>query len=95
MLILCMCAGIFCASQSFLDLGCSGGWIVLEDALRGHISFQKFDVITTWEVLGHIAERNLPQLFENIKRHLASDGYLVGLIVASIPASGKGGRKKG
>lgn len=106
---------------AFLDLGCSGGGMVLEAALRGHISMglegsdcskkeqraewrllgdrlqtcditkpfylrkpggdiQQFDVITAWEVLEHIAETDLPQLFENIKNHLTSDGYFVGSI---------------
>lgn len=106
---------------AFLDLGCSGGGMVLEAALRGHISFglegsdnskkeqraewrllgdrlqtcditkkfslqkdsgeiQEFDVITAWEVLEHIAESDLPHLFENIKRHLSPEGYFVGSI---------------
>ena len=108
-------------SLAFLDLGCSGGGMVLEAALRGHISMglegsdcskkeqraewrllddrlqtcditkpfylrnrqrgiQQFDVITAWEVLEHIAEADLPQLFENIKNHLALGGYFVGSI---------------
>lgn len=106
---------------AFLDLGCSGGGMVLEAALRGHISLglegsdcskkeqraewrllddrlqtcditkpfylrnshkeiQQFDIITAWEVLEHIAEADLPQLFENIKNHLALGGYFVGSI---------------
>ena len=106
---------------SFLDLGCSGGGMVLEAALRGHISIglegsdcskkeqraewrllgdrlqtcditkpfylwdaekkvAQFDVITAWEVLEHITEQDLPQLFENMKRHLAPGGYFVGSI---------------
>ena len=106
---------------AFLDLGCSGGGMVLEAALRGHISMglegsdcsqkeqraewrllgerlqtcditkpfclrnaqgdvQRFDVITAWEVLEHIKEADLPQLFENIRNHLASGGYFVGSI---------------
>ena len=106
---------------AFLDLGCSGGGMVLEAALRGHISMglegsdcskreqraewrllgdrlqtcditkpfylrdvyektQQFDVITAWEVLEHIAETDLPGLFDNIRNHLADDGIFVGSI---------------
>lgn len=106
---------------AFLDLGCSGGGMVLESALRGHLSMglegsdcskkeqraewrllgdrlqtcditkpfylrrldneiQQFDIITAWEVLEHIAEADLPQLFENIRNHLTDDGYFVGSI---------------
>ena len=105
-------------SISFLDLGCSGGGMVLEAALRGHISmglegsdcskkeqraewrllgdrlqtcditkpFQlmnndgsrhKFDIITAWEVMEHIEEEDLPQLFKNIDDHLAPEGYFI------------------
>lgn len=117
------CEQIFSAKNglAFLDLGCSGGGMVLEASLRGHISFglegsdsskkeqraewrllgsrlqtcditkefllqredgaiQRFDIITAWEVLEHIAECDLPQLFKNIKRHLNPDGYFVGSI---------------
>lgn len=106
---------------AFLDLGCSGGGMVLEAALRGHISMglegsdcskkeqraewrllgdrlqtcditkpfclrdsrgemRQFDIITAWEVLEHIAEADLPGLFDNIKKHLADDGIFVGSI---------------
>ena len=106
---------------AFLDLGCSGGGMVLEAALRGHLSMglegsdcskkeqraewrllgdrlqtcdiakpfylrkanneiQQFDIITAWEVLEHIAEVDLPQLFANIKNHLTDEGYFVGSI---------------
>ncbi|WKZ57783.1 MAG: class I SAM-dependent methyltransferase [Bdellovibrionota bacterium] len=34
----------------------------------------KFEVISMWEVLEHMEEEQLPQLFENIKSHLAPDG---------------------
>lgn len=43
-------------------------------------AIQRFDIITAWEVLEHIAECDLPQLFKNIKRHLNPDGYFVGSI---------------
>lgn len=107
---------------SFLDLGCSGGGMVLEAALKGHFSmglegsdiskiqqraewrllgenlqtcditkpFQildvesnstyKFNVISAWEVLEHIAESDLPQLFRNIKSHLSTEGRFVASI---------------
>lgn len=106
---------------AFLDLGCSGGGMVLEAALRGHLSIglegsdcsqkeqraewrllgsrlqtcditkpfsllqsdgmlQQFDVITAWEVLEHIAEADLPGLFNNIKNHLSPTGIFVGSI---------------
>ncbi|MGO5095340.1 glycosyltransferase [Agathobaculum sp. LCP25S3_E8] len=106
---------------SFLDLGCSGGGMVLEAALRGHISMglegsdsskkeqraewrllgerlqtcditkqfrletpngnlKKFDIISAWEVMEHIAENDLPQMLENIKMHLSNTGYFVASI---------------
>jgi SAM-dependent methyltransferase len=37
----------------------------------------KFDLITLWEVLEHIAEKDLTQLFTNILNHLEVGGYLV------------------
>lgn len=40
----------------------------------------EFDVITMWEVLEHIAERELPSLFSNIRRHLKKQGYFIGSI---------------
>lgn len=40
----------------------------------------KFELITSWEVLEHIAEDDLPELFENITAHLGSDGYFIGSI---------------
>ncbi|MDR3462602.1 MAG: methyltransferase [Beijerinckiaceae bacterium] len=38
----------------------------------------KFDVVTMWEVLEHIQESDLPQLFANVKAHLAPGGIFVG-----------------
>lgn len=106
----------------FLDLGCSGGGMVLDAIIRGHfaiglegsdLSFvqqraewrllrnnlftcditkpfllvneevgetKQFDVITAWEVLEHIQENDLEQLFKNIKKHLKDDGIFVGSI---------------
>jgi 2-polyprenyl-3-methyl-5-hydroxy-6-metoxy-1,4-benzoquinol methylase len=34
----------------------------------------RFDVVSMWEVLEHIEEIDLPQLFRNIKNHLSSRG---------------------
>ena len=39
-----------------------------------------FDVITMWEVLEHIAESDLLNLFSNISRHLGNKGYFIGSI---------------
>jgi SAM-dependent methyltransferase len=105
-----------------LDLGCSGGGLVFDFLVRGHLAIglegsdfsqksqraewrvigpylhtcditkpfelrdrasgglQAFNVITMWEVLEHIQQDDLPQLFSNIIRHLAGDGLLVGSI---------------
>lgn len=40
----------------------------------------KFELITSWEVLEHIAEEDLLGLFENITAHISSDGYFIGSI---------------
>lgn len=37
----------------------------------------KFNLITMWEVLEHIATPELPQLFANITIHLAEGGYFI------------------
>lgn len=44
--------------------------ISADDPKRG----AEFDLITAWEVLEHIPEPDLPQLFENIQRHLSIGG---------------------
>lgn len=108
-----------------LDLGCSGGGLVLNFLQRGHFAMGlegsdfslknqraewplipynlrtcditqpftlqndngeplKFDLITSWEVLEHIEESKLGTLFNNIKRHLAPNGYFMGS-VATFP----------
>ena len=41
---------------------------------------QRFDVISCWEVLEHIAEKDLSQLIENVKKHLSSNGVFIGSI---------------
>ena len=110
----------------FLDLGCSGGGIVLDALLRGHyalglegcdISLRQqraewrlipehlktcdiakpfeikehqsdetmlFDVITAWEVMEHIPEERIDQLFENVKNHLKQGGLFV-TSIANFP----------
>ena len=40
----------------------------------------KFDAICMWEVLEHINEQEIAQLFANIRAHLADDGLFVGSI---------------
>jgi SAM-dependent methyltransferase len=40
----------------------------------------QFDVISAWEVLEHIHETDLPQLFANIRGHLADDGLFLGSV---------------
>lgn len=42
--------------------------------------FQKFDLITAWEVLEHIPEDALDGLFDNIRRHLAPNGVFCGSV---------------
>ncbi|MDR3515256.1 MAG: methyltransferase domain-containing protein [Azospirillaceae bacterium] len=106
----------------YLDLGCSGGGLVFDARLRGHLgigiegsdaSFQAqraewrtipealftgditqpfgvfdkatgvaldFDVISAWEVLEHLEEGDLPQLFANVLAHLAPSGLFVGSV---------------
>ncbi len=107
---------------SFLDLGCSGGGMVLDAVIRGHMAIglegsdlsliqqraewrllrenlftcdivkpfsltniggkesKRFDVITAWEVLEHIAVDDLEQLFANIQSHLSYSGVFVASI---------------
>lgn len=50
-------------------------------------SMCKFKVISCWEVLEHIDEKDLEVFFENVARHLDKDGIFVGSIskVASDP----------
>ena len=36
-----------------------------------------FDLVTSWEVMEHIAEADVPAVFENIRRHLAPNGLVV------------------
>lgn len=45
---------------------------VYQDALPAH-----FDIITCWEVMEHIPEKDLPALCENVKKHLTRRGYWI------------------
>lgn len=40
----------------------------------------KFDLITSWEVLEHISQDDLPQVFDNIEKHLKDDCIFVASI---------------
>ena len=40
----------------------------------------RFQLLTAWEVLEHIKEGELPQLFQNVHAHLAEDGTFAGSI---------------
>jgi len=106
----------------YMDLGCSGGGLILDFLLRGHQAvglegsdfslltrraewrmlgnrnlftaditkpFQvllpdgspyQAQVISSWEVLEHIKEEDLPQLFANVLNHLTPGGYFMGTI---------------
>lgn len=39
-----------------------------------------FELITMWEVLEHLAEEDLPGLFDNISSHLDENGYFIGSV---------------
>ena len=43
-------------------------------------AISQFDVVTMWEVLEHIDEAGLPELFANICNHLKGDGFFIGSI---------------
>ncbi|NGX48631.1 MAG: Ubiquinone biosynthesis O-methyltransferase [Candidatus Anoxychlamydiales bacterium] len=43
----------------------------------------QFDLITLWDVFEHLSEKDLPQLIDNIKKHLLPSG----LVIASISFS--------
>jgi Methyltransferase domain len=40
----------------------------------------KFDVITMWEVLEHLEADRLKALFQNVTRHLSTQGYFIGSV---------------
>ena len=50
----------------------------------------RFDLITMWEVLEHIKEDDLPQLFRNIALHLMPSGYFLGSVSMVEYVDGKG-----
>lgn len=49
----------------------------LELDQQGERTPLRFHVITAWEVMEHIAERELPPLIANVKRHLRPDGLWI------------------
>jgi len=44
----------------------------------------KFDMITAWEVLEHIKENDLPQLFKNIYNNLKETGFFICTVTHSL-----------
>jgi SAM-dependent methyltransferase len=116
------CERRFERPMTFLDLGCSGGGLVLDFILRGHRAYGiegsdysqrvlraewrtlannlftgditkpfthretqinapiQCDVVSAWEVMEHIANSDLPQLFDNLHKHMKTDGIFVGSI---------------
>ncbi len=52
--------------------------------IYNHAKPAKFELITAWEVLEHIPENEIPNLFQNIRNHLAFGGLFVGS-VATFP----------
>ena len=116
------CENFFQRKLSYLDIGCSGGGMVLDFLLKGHLGIgiegsdislkgnraewrllpdclftadvtkpfkvlendsaqtKRFDVISAWEMLEHIHEEDLEQLFKNVSGHLAEGGIFVGSI---------------
>jgi 2-polyprenyl-3-methyl-5-hydroxy-6-metoxy-1,4-benzoquinol methylase len=43
----------------------------------GSVNRLQFDVITSWEVMEHIAENNLDKLISNVKKHLSPGGLWI------------------
>lgn len=110
---------------NFLDLGCSGGQLVVDYINKGHLGVGlegsdysvvhkranwpeyynknlftcdvtkpykllkdnkeiKFDVISAWEVIEHIAEKDLIPFFNQINKNLISGGFFCGSISMNI-----------
>ncbi|HEV2696324.1 MAG TPA: methyltransferase domain-containing protein [Verrucomicrobiae bacterium] len=44
----------------------------------------KFDIVTSWEVMEHIATKDIPALAANVKKHLAPEGLWI-MSIASGP----------
>ena len=40
----------------------------------------KFDLITAWEVLEHLKQKDIKELIKNVKKHLSSKGIFVGSV---------------
>lgn len=49
----------------------------------------KFDCITSWEMMEHICEEDLPILFDNMKNHLKEEGIIVVSINVATQAHGE------
>ena len=82
---------------NFLDLGCSGGQLVVDynknlftcDVTKPYKLLKdnkeiKFDVISAWEVIEHIAENDLIPFFNQINKNLLSGGFFCGSISMNI-----------
>jgi SAM-dependent methyltransferase len=55
-------------------------FVVVDDSRIGEFCASNgalFDVVTMWEVIEHIAEEDLPRLFDNIGRHLKIGGVVI------------------
>jgi SAM-dependent methyltransferase len=52
---------------------------------------QTFDLISAWELLEHIQERDLPSLFQNIRRHLRAGGLFVASVATFEDKDSKSG----
>ncbi len=48
----------------------------------------KFDIVTAWDVIEHIAERDLPVIMTNIRDHLKPGGLLICTIASDSSATG-------
>jgi SAM-dependent methyltransferase len=44
---------------------------------QGRLERLQFDVVTSWEVMEHIAARDLPRVAANVKKHLAPGGLWI------------------
>jgi SAM-dependent methyltransferase len=83
--------------SDFSQLGLRAEWRMLRDNLFTADITKPFslcragtgepvvcDIVSAWEVMEHIADRDLAQLFDNVRRHLKTDGFFVGSI-ALVP----------
>jgi 2-polyprenyl-3-methyl-5-hydroxy-6-metoxy-1,4-benzoquinol methylase len=60
-------------------------WFFEEVRRKQKVSKIKFDLISAWEVLEHIAEMNTGSLMQNIKENLSQEGFFIGS-VATFPS---------